>query len=594
MNFKTPVIPFKLFSRNYELKVMNSVINKSQKNNIILTGVPGSGKTTLVRGLQYNFLYENSTKIIYEIRISDLFAAAKSPGDIEREVTQIFDNTRENEILFIDEIHSLLKPNVWQVDFASMLKTMIMKENVTLIGATTEEEFRKFFENDEALTRRFFKLNLPQASRSEVLVMLRQFANRLSLQNDIFIADSLLEDVYRYSDLLKDRYNPDAALDILDSAVAYFITNVRKTGNSPEDLNLAFENAIKTKNYAIAQEILISKQFSTVLDRCSVLSIVSSLSNIHVDHLSKDLHEKINELNDAMLQNLIGQTEIIKKIIRHLKRAAMIPEQKKPFFSCLFYGPTGVGKTEAAKLIAKNLFGSSDHFIQINLAEFQEQHSVARLIGAPPGYIGHEDGGLLVKHIRKRPASVILFDEIEKAHHNVLNLLLGILDEGELQDGLGKTAYFNKAIIIATSNLKGDTTVNRNIKIGFNNNSEEIIKVDERADLIGYIKNEILARFNYVGKFKSLSSQNDILSILKIEIERLFKSEILAKFQCIYNIDDLAQYLLKKIDPRFGVRDLKMTVDIEILDKILDYIYLSDSKKIKVSLINESIEVEDI
>ncbi len=644
---------------------MQILIRKS-KNNPILLGEPGVGKTAIVEALAQRIVKKDvptslQNKRLIALDMSALIAGAKYRGEFEDRLKSVVDEVikSENVILFIDEIHTIVGAGASEgsMDAANILKPALARGELHTIGATTLKEYRKYFEKDAALQRRFQPVSVNEPSVNEALAMLRGIKEKLEIHHNVSITDSALVAAAKLSKrYINDRFLPDKAIDLIDEAAAELkmqiesepssLRKVRKELETLEvekealkmeeneknakrldeiakelanlkekqkALNAQFENekavfdsislkkkeidtlkseATLAKNKGEFQKAAeleygkipsLEKEVSALEEKWQLLSqngtllknkvdedlvagILSKWTGISVQKMLKSEKQKFLEVEKHLKESVIGQDEALNALAKAIKRnKAGLNEGSKPIGSFLFLGPTGVGKTQSAKALAKFLFDDEKAMIRFDMSEFMEKHSVSRLLGAPPGYIGHEEGGELTEAVRRKPYSVILFDEVEKAHKDVFNILLGILDDARATDSKGVSVDFKNTIIILTSNIASNAIMNLKGK-----EQEEAVK----AELKSFFKPEFLNRLDDIITFNPLG-QNEAYEIVKLLFKDLQKSLENKGLKATLS-DEAAKLIAKEgFDPDFGARPLRRAIYDKIEDKLSDMI-LSD------------------
>ena len=550
-----------VIGREEETNRVIEVLLRRTKNNPCLIGEPGVGKTAIVEGLAQRIVSGNvpsilKDKVICVLDIASILAGAKYRGDFEERIKKCIKEAKDNKniILFIDEIHTIVGAGSADgaIDAANILKPVLARGEVQLVGATTIKEYRRFIEKDKALERRFEEIVVDEPSEEETLSILKGIRDKYEAHHYLKISDeALIASISLSERYIQDRFLPDKAIDLIDEACSKInLENLnkpeflREIESDLEKVKLEKKEAINIEEYIKAAKIKEGEnKLLEVLDeeenkwndkkikevvvvkKEDIENIIARKLKIPVYKLNQNEKKKVIELEEKLNNEIIGQEEAIKVISTSIKRNWIRVEDKvRPIGSFLFLGKTGVGKTELAKTLNNNLFDSKDSLIRLDMSEYMEKNDVSKLIGSAPGYVGYEEGGLLVEKVRKRPYSIILFDEIEKAHPDIMNILLQILEEGELTDNQGKKAYFKNTIIILTSNIGADKLTFRK-KLGFGlddikSSENEGIKNELLMELKREIKPEIINRIDDIVVFNVLSDE-DILKILKLNINRL-------------------------------------------------------------------------
>lgn len=594
--------------REKEIKRVIQVLCRRTKNNPVLVGDPGVGKTAIVEGLAWYIAKGNVPvsllrKRVLTLDLAAMIAGTKYRGEFEERMKKMMKEVHEdgNIILFIDELHTIIGAGgpEGQMDASNMLKPALSRGEIQIVGATTTKEYSRYIEKDSALERRFQKIMVEEPSDEETVEILNGIKGQYEKYHGIVYDDDVIPVIVRLSRrYISDRSLPDKAIDILDEA------GTQKKileENKPHDL-LELENQISKlveekkqlvarqeyENAALIRDKVVdlkrkfeqleknwnengseTKLHVTAKDICQ---IICSITGIPVDQLDSSETARLVHMEDEMHKTVIGQNEAVKLISGAIRRSrAGISSPKRPIGSFIFLGPTGVGKTQLAKGLAKFLFGSEDQLIRIDMSDFMEKHNASRLVGAPPGYIGYEDGGVLTEQVRRHPYSVVLLDEIEKAHPDVFNLLLQLLEEGELSDNLGHTVNFRNTVIIMTSNA-GARHITTEGRVGFSSASSDILPYDEiknnaMNELKKLLSPELINRIDDIIVFEALSREQ-ISSILDIQIKEL--SERLSERGLTIKLSDSARdYLVDHgYEPSMGARPMRRLIQREIEDPL--------------------------
>ncbi len=574
-----------LIGREKEVQRIIQVLSRRTKNNPVVIGDPGVGKTAIIEGLAIKIEEKDvpkslENKIIYNLDISGVLAGAKYRGEFEERIKKIIDeaiNAKEI-ILFIDEIHTIVGAGATgenPMDASNILKPVLSRGDIQVIGATTIDEYRKNIEKDVALERRLQPIIVEEPTKEDAIKILNGLKHKYERHHSVKITDDAIKQAVELSSrYITDRYLPDKAVDIIDESASRVSVNKFK-----------------------------SKKGKRIVDSNIVSEVVELWTGIPISKIAKSEGNKLLNLEDILQERVIGQNEAIKAISKAIRRSRSgIKDPKKPIGSFLFLGPTGVGKTELCKALAESHFGNEDKIVRIDMSEYMEKHSVSRLIGSPPGYIGHDDGGQLTESVRSHPYSVVLFDEIEKAHEDIFNILLQILDEGRLTDSKGRTVDFKNTIIIMTSNL-GATSISNQRKTGFSiGNNESKIKEENYNDMKDKIMEEVKIRFRpeFINRiddivvFHKLSLDN-LYDIVKIMTKDLIKR--LKKMDIELDIEETVIKFIAKygIDLEYGARPLKRVIQEELEDSLSENILSENIKKgdyIIAKMINEKIVIE--
>ena len=574
-----------LIGREKEVQRIIQVLSRRTKNNPVVIGDPGVGKTAIIEGLAIKIEEKDvpkslENKIIYNLDISGVLAGAKYRGEFEERMKKIIDeaiNAKEI-ILFIDEIHTIVGAGATgenPMDASNILKPVLSRGDIQVIGATTIDEYRKNIEKDVALERRLQPIIIEEPTKEDAIKILNGLKNKYEKHHNVKITDDAIKQAVELSSrYITDRYLPDKAVDIIDESASRVSVNKFK-----------------------------SKKGKRIVDSNIVSEVVELWTGIPISKIAKSEGNKLLNLEDILQERVIGQNEAIKAISKAIRRSRSgIKDPKKPIGSFLFLGPTGVGKTELCKALAESHFGNEDKIVRIDMSEYMEKHSVSRLIGSPPGYIGHDDGGQLTESVRSHPYSVVLFDEIEKAHEDIFNILLQILDEGRLTDSKGRTVDFKNTIIIMTSNL-GATSISNQRKTGFSiGNNESKIKEENYNDMKDKIMEEVKIRFRpeFINRiddivvFHKLSLDN-LYDIVKIMTKDLIKR--LKKMDIELDIEETVIKFIAKygIDLEYGARPLKRVIQEELEDSLSENILSENIRKgdyIIAKMVNEKIVIE--
>ena len=528
-------------------------------------------------------------KKILQLDLVRLLAGTKYRGEFEERIKNLVDKLKEMKdkvILFIDELHTIIGAGSAEggsMDAANILKPELARGELRVIGATTVEEYRKYIEKDKALARRFQPVYIGEPTPEEAIDILKGLKESYEKHHNVKIEDEAIESAVRLSHrYIADRFLPDKAIDLIDEAAAK--VKLRKEMKDPRlrELEEKVENLekeidelvmhskykeaaeLKEKLFKMKEDMKALKDELTsgkdVVDEQTVAEVLESWTGIPAGKILSSEKEKLLNLENEIHRRIVDQEEAVKIVAQHIRRArAGLKDPRRPIGSFLFLGPTGVGKTELAKALAEVLFDGEDSLVRIDMSEYMEKHSVSRLIGAPPGYVGHEEGGQLTEAVRRRPYSVILLDEIEKAHPDVFNLLLQVLDDGRLTDGKGNTVDFRNTVIIMTSNLGSD----RILKLLEGGIDAEEIERRVKEDLKGFFRPEFLNRLDAIVVFKPLT-MNEVKRIVEIMIRRL--EEKLKEKRIRINITEKAKEELAKrgYDPVFGARPLRRVIEKDI------------------------------
>ena len=600
-----------LIGRDNEVNRIIQILGRKTKNNPILIGDPGVGKTSIVEGLANKIVSGDvpeylRNSVILSVNMGAIIAGTKYRGEFEDRFKKILDECEDKKgiILFIDEIHTIVNSGTTgdsSVDGANIMKPYLSDGRIQLIGATTIDEYRKIIETDSALARRLQSIMVDEPTEDETIEIIKGLKPAYEKFHNIQITDEVIEQSVKLSvRYISDRYLPDKAIDVLDeaSSVIKVKNSKKKTESIPAKTLIKYDVLNNNKEQAIHDLDIIGALNSRkqIVELCSsvddesankmnnlpiltvddVCNVISNWTKIPVSKLTEDEKSKLMHMESIMHESIIGQDEAIKSIATAIRRnKSGLRDPKKPIASFMFLGGTGVGKTETVKTLAKVHYGSEDNIIRMDMSEYMEKHTVAKLIGAPPGYVGHDDGGQLTNAVRTKPYSIILFDEIEKAHTDVFNILLQILDEGRLTDSKGRTVDFKNTIIIMTSNLGATTSENKDKHLGFGANVEDNKKEYEtdydklKEKIMKACKKrfrpEFLNRIDELIVYHNLSEDN-IRDIIKILIKDLEKR--LDDMNIHLELDEsVMKFLIKQgTDLKFGARPLARAIQRHIMD----------------------------
>lgn len=601
-----------IIGRDDEIERMIEILCRKTKNNPVLIGEAGVGKTAVVEGLARRIVAGNvptilKNKTIYSLDIGGLMAGTKYRGSMEEKLKNAIETITSNEniIVFIDEIHTLAQvgSDKGETNPADMLKPYLARGEMQTIGATTTDEYRKYIEKDKALERRFQPILVNPPTVDQTIEILNGLRSSYEEFHKVKISDEAIKAAATLSDrYIQDRSLPDKAIDLIDEASSR--AKVKNNSESPELKRLKeelkqteqkkneavdmedFELASKLRDQATKLKDEISRQKSlpvatdslTLIGEQDIAEVVSKWTNIPLTKLTEGEAEKLLNLEKTLQMRVKGQDEAVEKVAKAIRRSRIgIRDPKRPIGSFLFLGPTGVGKTELSKALAEALFDDENKIVRLDMSEFMEAHSVSKLIGSPPGYVGFDDGGQLTEQVRRKPYSVVLFDEIEKAHPEVFNMLLQILDDGRLTDSHGKVVSFKNTLIILTSNIGSDRLTKPSVDFGFSdkkNDDKQSLMLDE---LKKHFKPELINRIDNIVLFNKLSSQvlKEIAKKMLAELNKnLRQSGIELKFT-----PTTFNYLVKHgTNEDFGARPLKRLITSKIEDELADKLLRGDIK----------------
>ncbi|WP_455247900.1 ATP-dependent Clp protease ATP-binding subunit [Rothia aeria] len=606
-----------VIGRHHEMERVMQVLSRRTKNNPVLIGEPGVGKTAVVEGLAQAIVHGDvpetlKDKHLYTLDLGSLVAGSRYRGDFEERLKKVLKEirTRGDIILFIDEIHTLVGAGAAEgaIDAASILKPMLARGELQTIGATTLDEYRKHIEKDAALERRFQPIQVDEPSQELAVQILKGVRDKYEAHHRVTISDEAIETAVNLAArYISDRFLPDKAVDLIDEAGARL--RIKRMTAPPEikvleekagKLKRAKEDAIREQDYEKAaglrdeeQKVLQEKDqkekawrengdaFGEVTPEV-ISEVLASSTGVPVYKITEEESSRLLKMEDELHKRVIGQEHAIKALARSIRRTrAGLKDPSRPGGSFIFAGPTGVGKTELAKALAEFLFGDQDALITLDMSEYQEKHTVSRLFGAPPGYVGYEEGGQLTEKVRRKPFSVVLFDEVEKAHADLFNSLLQILEDGRLTDSQGRVVDFKNTVIIMTTNL-GSRDVNRRVPVGFqamDDNAADYERMQARVmeNLKEHFRPEFLNRVDDIIVFPQLS-ETEILQIVDLFVGRLAKR--LADQDMSIELTNAAKVLMasKGYDPAMGARPLRREMQRNIEDALSEKILFGEIK----------------
>ena len=609
-----------IVGREKEIERVSQILSRRKKNNPILIGEPGVGKSSIAEGLALRIVQRKVSRLLFNKRVvmldlASMVAGTKYRGQFEERIKALMAEMEKEPdvILFIDEIHTIIGAGgaSGSLDASNMLKPALARGEIQIIGATTLDEYRKHIEKDGALERRFQKVQVEPATGEETVQILHNIKDRYEQHHNVTYTENAIKACVDLTErYLNDRFLPDKAIDALDEVGArVHISNINVPKEITDiekkliDIKDKKNDVIRSQKYEEAAKLRdVERQLNTDLetarksweddqknnrqtvDEDAVAEVVAMMSGVPVTKVSQNENEKLSKMSTAIAGKVIGQDEAVKKIVKAIQRGRVgLKDPNKPIGSFMFLGPTGVGKTQLAKVLAKYLFDSEDALVRIDMSEYMEKFAVSRLVGAPPGYVGHDEGGQLTEKVRRKPYSVILLDEIEKAHPEVFNLLLQVLDDGQLTDSLGRKVNFKNSIIIMTSNTGSRQLKDFGTGVGFSTKNklaavEEETKAVIEKELKKKFAPEFLNRVDDVVMFNSLS-KDDINEIIKIELERLI--ERVEKMEYKLTITDSAiEYIASEgFDPQYGARPLKRAIQRHVEDVLTEDIIQYNPEK---------------
>ncbi len=607
-----------VIGREKEIERVMQVLSRRTKNNPVLIGEPGVGKTTVVEGLAQKIVKGEvpetlKDKQLYTLDLGALVAGSRYRGDFEERLKKVLKEirTRGDIILFIDEIHTLVGAGAAEgaIDAASILKPMLARGELQTIGATTLDEYRKHLEKDAALERRFQPIQVGEPSVAHTIEMLKGLRDRYEAHHRVTITDAALVAAANLADrYISDRFLPDKAIDLIDEAGARMrirrmtappdlrefdekIAQVRRDKESAIDAQ-DFERAAQLRDREktlLGQKSEREKQWKagdldvvSEVDDEQIAEVLANWTGIPVYKLTEEETSRLLRMEDELHKRIVGQVDAVKAVSKAIRRTrAGLKDPKRPSGSFIFAGPSGIGKTELSRTLAEFLFGSEDALIQLDMSEFHDRYTVSRLVGAPPGYVGYDEGGQLTEKVRRRPFSVVLFDEIEKAHPDVFNTLLQILEDGRLTDGQGRIVDFKNTVIILTTNL-GTRDVAKAVSLGFQKSEDaesnyDRMKQKVNDELKQHFRPEFLNRIDDTIVFHQLG-EGEILSIVDIMIKRITE-QLRNKDMGLELTDTAKKFLAKKgYDPVLGARPLRRTIQRELEDALSERILFQELK----------------
>lgn len=623
-----------VIGRSKEIERVIQVLSRRTKNNPVLIGEPGVGKTAVVEGLAQRIINNEIPETLRNKRVMTLdmgtvVAGTKYRGEFEDRLKKIMDEIRQagNIILFIDELHTLIGAGGAEgaIDASNILKPSLARGELQCIGATTLDEYRKYIEKDAALERRFQPIQVDEPSTEEAVQILFGLRDRYEAHHRVNITDEAIRQAVYLSDrYISDRFLPDKAIDLIDEAASkvrlqsYTIPpNLKELEQRLEEVRKEKDAAVQSQEFEKAASMRDKEQkLREELDKTKnewqekqgqtdsevtpedIASVVASWTGIPVVKLKEEETERLLKMEEILHKRVIGQEDAVKSISRAVRRArAGLKDPKRPIGSFIFLGPTGVGKTELARALAEALFGEEDAMIRIDMSEYMEKHSTSRLVGAPPGYVGFDEGGQLTEKVRRKPYSVILLDEIEKAHPEVFNILLQVLEDGRLTDSKGRTVDFRNTVIIMTSNVGADL-IKKNTTLGFTTPDSSKHYEDMKDRVLGELKRsfrpEFLNRIDELIVFHSLD-ESHIAEIVLLMSEELRKRLNEQEIDFVLT-EDAKRFLAKEgFDPAFGARPLRRAIQRHIEDRLSEELLTGGIKKgdtIRIDVTEGGLKVE--
>ena len=609
-----------IVGREKEIERVSQILSRRKKNNPILIGEPGVGKSSIAEGLALRIIQRKVSRLLFNKRVvmldlASMVAGTKYRGQFEERIKALMAEMEKEPdvILFIDEIHTMIGAGgaSGSMDASNMFKPALARGEIQIIGATTLDEYRKHIEKDGALERRFQKVVVEPATPEETVQILNNIKDKYEHHHNVeYTPDAIKACVELTTRYLTDRHLPDKAIDALDEVGArVHISNIKVPKEVTDiekkivDIKEKKNDVIRSQKYEEAARLRdVERQLNSslevarkqweeessnnkqIVDEESVAEVVSMMCGIPLQKVNQNENEKLSKMQESISGKVVGQEDAVKKIVKAIQRGRVgLKDPNKPIGSFMFLGPTGVGKTQLAKILAKYLFDSEDSLIRIDMSEYMEKFAVSRLVGAPPGYVGHDEGGQLTEKVRRKPYSVVLLDEIEKAHPEVFNLLLQVLDDGQLTDSLGRKVNFKNTIIIMTSNTGSRQLKEFGTGVGFSTKSRSDNKVDESNSIIDKelkkkFAPEFLNRVDDVIMFNSLDKE-DINKIIKIELDGLIKRVEKMEFN-LEITEGAVEYIANEgFDQEYGARPLKRAIQKHVEDVLTEEIIQHNPEK---------------
>ncbi len=602
--------------REKEIERVAQILSRRKKNNPVLIGEPGVGKSAIVEGLALRIVQKKVSRILFNKRVvtldmASVVAGTKYRGLFEERIRGILKELQKNPdiILFIDEIHTLVGAGsaAGSMDAANMLKPALARGEIQCIGATTLDEYRKNIEKDGALERRFQKIIVEPTTPEETLQILKNIKDRYEEHHNVMYTDEALEACVKLADrYITDRFFPDKAIDALDEAGSRVHINTISVPKEIEEqeklidvLKVKKADAVKLQNYELAAsyrdqvsvhssalEVMKQKWEESLkenretVDGEQIAEVVSMMSGIPVQKMAQTENVRLMGMKEELMGKVIGQDKAIETLVKAIRRSRIgLKDPNRPIGTFMFLGPTGVGKTHLAKKLAEFMFGSSDALIRIDMSEYMEKHTVSRMVGAPPGYVGYEEGGQLTEKVRRKPYSIVLLDEIEKAHQDVFNILLQVLDEGRLTDSNGRVVNFKNTVIIMTSNIGTRQLKDFGQGIGFTSGTSGNLKEHSRSIITKALNKtfapEFLNRLDEIINFDQLDMES-LVKIVDIELEGLYKRIENIGYKLVVESEAKNFIAQKGYDVQYGARPLKRAIQTYVEDALSEVILSGD------------------
>ena len=599
-----------VIGREKEIKRVIQILSRRNKNNPCLIGEPGVGKTAIAEGLALKIVNGEvpemlANKTIYSLDLTSMVAGTKYRGDFEERIKKAMDEVKDNKdvILFIDEIHNIMGAGAAEgaVDAANILKPSLARGEIQVIGATTISEYRKNIEKDAALERRFQPVTVGEPTEEETVEILKGLRDKYEAHHKVKITDEAIDSAVKLSSrYINDRFLPDKAIDLIDEAASVVRLNAYTLPQNLKDMedeikrlnaekqdavnNQKFEDAAKFRDKANELKNLLDDEKSKwrnssnhdvkAVSSDEIAQVVSSWTGVPVSQLTKEESERLLNMEKILHERIVGQDKAVSAISKAIRRGRVgLKNPNRPIGSFIFLGPTGVGKTELCKSLAEAMFGDENAIIKLDMSEYMEKHTVSKLIGAPPGYVGFDEGGQLTEKIRRKPYSVVLFDEIEKAHPDVFNMLLQILEDGVLTDSQGRKVSFKNAIIIMTSNVGASKITDEKLALGFVQEDGKKLSIEDLVmpDLKKTFKPEFLNRLDDIIVFNQLE-QSDIEEIAKRMLKSLQKRTHDLGIELDFTDAAITELAKEGFDKTYGARPLRRAIQSKIEDKLSELI----------------------
>ncbi|MBR1481598.1 MAG: ATP-dependent Clp protease ATP-binding subunit [Ruminococcus sp.] len=601
-----------VIGREKEIERVIQILSRRTKNNPVLIGEPGVGKTAVAEGLALEISKGNVPEILRDKRVvtldlTGMVAGAKYRGDFEERIKAAIDEVKQsgNTILFIDELHTIIGAGAAEgsADAANILKPSLARGDFQVIGATTLNEYRKYIEKDAALERRFQPVKIGEPTQEQAIEILKGLRDKYEAHHKVSITDDAIEAAVKLSSrYIADRYLPDKAIDLIDEGASKVrltsLTspdNIKELEQTVERLEQEKASAVNEQDFERAAKLRDEQKEAqqrldearknwkdTQKDSCGavdaevIAQIVSDWTGVPVAQLTKEESERLLNMEQVLHERVVGQDEAVTSIAKAIRRGRVgLKDPKRPVGSFIFLGPTGVGKTELCKALAQAMFGDENAMLRLDMSEYMEKHTVSKLIGSPPGYVGFDEGGQLTEKVRRKPYSVVLFDEIEKAHPDVFNMLLQILEDGRLTDSQGRTVDFKNTVIIMTSNVGARLITDRQKSLGFTQGEEKTAEEDTKKLVLGELKKvfrpEFLNRVDDIIVFHKLS-QDEIKQIAAKMLETLTKRLQAMNIAITFTDAAISAIADKGFDDAYGARPLRRAIQSEIEDTLSEYI----------------------